>query len=319
MSRAIAYCSPFVPAEWIAAHGFRPLRIIPDGAPTPATEGACPFAKAFICAATEPGTADAIVMTSTCDQMRRAAEFTGRRTNVPVFLLGVPVTCGTSTAQRMYHNELGRLGRFLVTLGGAPPSHETLITQMIRYDAARSALRQSRPFICAKAFAQAIEQLGESPSGPTPSQQSSNGIPIAIVGGPVSHGDRFIYDLIEHAGGRVLLDATETGTRTLPEAFDRRRLNDDPLLELADTYFRIPDVFRRPNDGLYQYLRDNLADKVIRGVILVRCLWCDLWHAEFPRLREWLNLPSIDIDLTGDTGEAPRIRTRIESLLESLR
>ena len=38
---------------------------------------------------------------------------------------------------------------------------------------------------------------------------------------------------------------------------------------------------------------------MVRGVILVRCVWCDLWHAEFARLREWLKLPSVEIDLGG--------------------
>ena len=33
MPRRAVYTSPFVPAEWIAAHGLSPLRLVPDRPP----------------------------------------------------------------------------------------------------------------------------------------------------------------------------------------------------------------------------------------------------------------------------------------------
>ena len=62
--------------------------------------------------------------------------------------------------------------------------------------------------------------------------------------------DYAFFDLVERAGGRVVLDATEGGERTLPRPFDPARLAADPFEELADAYFdAIPDAFRRPNSG----------------------------------------------------------------------
>ena len=44
--------------------------------------------------------------------------------------------------------------------------------------------------------------------------------------------------------------------------------------------------------------------------ILLRQVWCDLWHAEVKRLRDWLDLPLLDLDLNGDDPVA-RNRTRV--------
>ena len=50
--KRVLYRSPFIPAEWIAAHGFEPVRLIPSSAstdgPVPDAEGVCPFMRGFI-------------------------------------------------------------------------------------------------------------------------------------------------------------------------------------------------------------------------------------------------------------------------------
>ena len=57
-----------------------------------------------------------------------------------------------------------------------------------------------------------------------------------------------LFEMVERAGGRIVLDATEHGQRTLPRPFDPARVAAEPLEELADAYFDgIPDAFRRPN------------------------------------------------------------------------
>ena len=118
-----------------------------------------------------------------------------------------------------------------------------------------------------------------------------------------------------------MLDATEWGERTLPRAFDSERTARDPLHELADAYFdAIPDIFRRPNDALYEYLGRELAARHVRGLILRRYLWCDLWHAEVAQLRAWSPVPVLDLDAAdSEASAAGRTRGRIEAFLEMLR
>jgi benzoyl-CoA reductase/2-hydroxyglutaryl-CoA dehydratase subunit BcrC/BadD/HgdB len=134
----IHYVSPFVPAEWIAAHGFTPVRLFPlEAGPGPLLgplEGLCPYARAFAnaCGAERSASCQlaprnltgcatkaapaAVVVATTCDQMRRVSEWLARDGLPPLFTLNVPATWKTSGAQRMYLDELKRLGRFLVRL-----------------------------------------------------------------------------------------------------------------------------------------------------------------------------------------------------------
>ena len=143
---------------------------------------------------------------------------------------------------------------------------------------------------------------------------------MAIIGGPLMRQDFEIFDMVEQFGGRVVLDATETGERGMCAAFDRRRLRDEPLTELAGAYFGgIRDAARRPNSELYQWLKTELSGRAIRGVIFHRYVWCDMWHAELRRLKDWIDLPVLDIDTAGD-GEANRQRTtnRLRAFMEIL-
>ena len=76
-ANTVIYSCPFVPAELIAAHGLRPTRIIPRaGATTPfsGTEGICPFVRALVNEAVTEKRAHAMVVTTRCNQMRKACE-----------------------------------------------------------------------------------------------------------------------------------------------------------------------------------------------------------------------------------------------------
>ena len=142
-------------------------------------------------------------------------------------------------------------------------------------------------------------------------------MPIALLGPPLMRDDFDVFDKIEAAGGFVALDATDSGERTVPRPFDRRKLRDEPLLELADAYFGgITHPSRRPDSEFYRWLGRELAERGIRGIILRRYVWCDTWHAELRRLQEWSELPVMDIDV--EDGEAPGRSTRIQAFIEML-
>jgi benzoyl-CoA reductase/2-hydroxyglutaryl-CoA dehydratase subunit BcrC/BadD/HgdB len=334
--KAVGYSSPFVPAEWIAAHGLQPerLRLRPTEI---LTRGVCPYAGALLDVAmletarhrVPPlGTSSAgpagnsqrclfqavahdggvgtrrwagLVLATTCDQMRYVAAMLERRGDRPVFLLNVPSTWQTPASRRLYLDEIRRLGGFLVDLGGKTPSDEELANVM-------------------QAFAHGRNEEESNSRGPT-ARGNADGIPLAILGGPLLETECDFFALVESAGGRVVLDATEHGRRTLPRPFDAARLAADPLQELADAYFdAIPDAFRRPNTGLYEWLARELVASQVRGIILHRYVWCDLWHAEGQRLKQWSPVPLLEIDVGPDDTSAPnRMQGRIEAFLEMLR
>ncbi len=154
--KTIAYCSPFVPAEWIAAHGLRPhwLRLgTASGRPLIAvTRGICPYAGALIDKALSGIEADALVLTTICDQMRYAAAVLESRGSCPIFLLNIPSTWQTPQVRKLYLDELKRLGRFLVQLGGMSPQHADLAEAMLAYDRARGSLIAAQGRLSAREF-----------------------------------------------------------------------------------------------------------------------------------------------------------------------
>ncbi len=294
---SVVYCCPFVPLEWVEAHGVAPGRIVPQerAGGVEVFAGICPFARAFAGSALAADAAG-IIVTTACDQMRRIADWLSERSARPVFLMNVPSTC-TPAARELYASELRRLGDFLVTLGGKTPSNEHLAEIMLQHDAERAARR-----------AQAA------------SSDRRRGLPLALVGGPLLREDFGLFRLIEQAGGRVVLDGTETGERTWPAPFDRVRLAADPFAELVQSYFgTIPDAFRRPDTLLHDWLGREIAAHGVRGVILHRYVWCDNWHAEVYRLRETLRVPVLDLDGSGAGGsEEARAAARIRAFVEML-
>ena len=317
----IVYSSPSVPPEWIAAHGITPTRLVPRSAVrTPALGaglGVCPYTRAFVNEAVKLENGTAVVMTTEYDQMRRAAEFIEKNSALPLFLMNLPATWKTAAAQRLYLDELKRLGRFLVRLGGKTPSEDRLSKTLIEYDTARESLRETSPSMTARQFAEALADLGLS--GPPPvnvgGERHAHNVPIAVVGGPLLRDDFYIFDLIEESGANIVLNATDVGERALPARFDRRRVNTAPMLELADAYFgTIPDAFRRPNTQLYAWLKAKFAERKVQGIIFHHYIWNDTWRAELPRLREWTDLPVLDLH-AGDDDK--NVRRRMENQIET--
>ena len=330
--KTIIYSNPFVPAEWIAAcgmraaFGMRAVRVVPrahDGRRRVGLgPGMCPFACAFVNEVLARADADAVVFTTTCDQMRRAPDLVALHRDIPVFVMNVPATWQPDGAARLYRDELLRLGRFLERLGGKAPSNEDLAAIMLKYDAARACLRSARERLSPRELVEAIAQCDGSDTieTRTGAQREAHGVPLALVGGPLLHEDLVIYDTVERYGGRIVLDATEMGERTLPAPFDREAVSRDALGELVAAYFgTITDAFRRPHSTLYEWLERTLAERGVQGIIFHHYVWCDTWEAEAQPLKERSGVPVVMIDTGDGDGEAhARMAGQVQAFMEAL-
>ena len=322
----VIYSCPFVPAEWVRAHGFAPSRIIPRLSAASPNAGMCAYAQAFADAAAHEEDAAAIIVTTVCDQMRRSAEKIAAKTRTPVFLMNVPHTWQNPGSHKLYRNEIERLGRFFVSLGGEPASNDGLMRVMKDFDEARACVRESRPMLTARRYSESIASFNRDPgacvgvsSGSGPLAPAA-GAPAAIIGGPLMGESFEVLDLIERAGGYVALDGTETGERTLPAPFDRRSLDDDPLGTLCEAYFGgIPDPARRPNSEFFKWLGRMIEERGIRGLIVVHYLWCDIWRAELRRIAEWSKLPVLPLDAGDGRLDPTRTMLRLEAFFEVTR
>jgi benzoyl-CoA reductase/2-hydroxyglutaryl-CoA dehydratase subunit BcrC/BadD/HgdB len=297
----ILYSCPYVPAEWIAAHGCEPYHVRPQGQSSvhlQGLEGVCAFVGAFLSEVLEDKQADAVIVTTLCDQMRRAFDLYTSLDSRPAFLFNLPSTWQTANARRLYSDEVKRLGRFLTRLGGHSPDPAALARIMCSYDDERARLR------------------AQNQSTPAPEGQTR----LALVGGPLLLRDDTLLDILRQCGASIVLDATETGLLGTCRAFDRQALQ-DPFTELVNAYFdSIQHVGRRPNTGFYQRLHEDIQRHGIQGIIWRRYLWCDLWHAALAHARESLELPIMDLEVT-DTlpRDHARLLNRVQAFVEMLK
>lgn len=284
----VVYTCPFVPAEWITAHGLRACRVIPrpncrsSGLPT---TGVCAYARSFAEHVLDLDSDTAVVFTSRCDQMRRLYDVVAARRNGPTFLLNVPATWRTPgsgclpTAERLYAHELQRLGRFLQQAGGSALDRERLAAE--------------------------IAPTPPNPGTPDTSirgrTQQSDGedayVRLGVTGGPLP-SESSLFEQAAAAGARVVLDATDSGERLIPwqdQVPKPEAALQDPAGELARAYLAMPSIHQRPNNRVFSWLHKRIIARQVQGLVLHRYMWCDLWHAEVPRITELAGVPVLDL------------------------
>lgn len=333
-SMQVFYASPWVPVEWIRAYGLEPRGawFAPPLRSTAVPEGVCAFARSLAGLAKAQPQA-AWIFTTACDQMRRAADAVVASGASHIFLFNLPATWQTPAARRLYHAELARLGKFLETLGGHAPTDPDFERAIRDYERRRARLREFIKQSPARLGAEALmtwfddESLpaerghfSEQPTAALGRAAATGGVPLALVGGPLLPTQWLLFDAIESAGGRVVLNATEPGERCLLPPFPNRAAGQNLPALLADHYFdHAVDVFHRPNSRLYAWLGPRLAERGVRGIVLWAHVGCDLWRAETASLREAFGLPVLVLESHEAGAGGLRDTNRLAAFLEALR
>lgn len=329
--------SPWIPAEWIRAHGhsgtgFQPVQLeieanMTGRMPVPLQAGVCAFAERLVRFA-EAQPDSAVIFSTACDQMRRGFDTAMLHGQPRVFLFNLPATWQTPAAKEMFRAELKRLGQFLLTVGGHAPSLERLRQEMLQSGAARKCLLESAPASSPRGFAEAVARFHwDGTFSPPPPAAPANQIPLALVGGPFLAPHWKLLDEIEAVGGRIVLNATKTGERSLSPSFELESHGDEgvaatgnPFDALVHGYCdNIVAVFQRPNTRLYSWLKPRLASRQVRGIVLWHFTGCDLWRAEAQTLRETFGLPVLLLEAGSEPGNAPRELTRLQAFVEMLK
>jgi len=326
--------SPWVPAEWVKAHGLEPRGVWfePefDLERTALSAGVCAFSES-VARFAELHPQAAMVFSTHCDQLRRG--YDGLESVRPErrFLFNLPATWQTPVARRLFDSELERLGRFLRGLGGREPVIGELETLLVQSWCQRSRLLSAAPALSARQFAEAAARFhwdgqirlpgaGADEGGERPGARA---VPIALVGGPLPRAQWRLLDALEGAGSRVVLNATEVGERSLgspPQAGgdEPARLPESGPGLGQICLERMVDVFQRPNTQLYAWLGERIRARQARGIVLWAYIGCDLWRAEAQSLREAFGLPVLVLDADEVANGWTRLTGRIEAFVESL-
>jgi len=316
--------SPWIPAEWVRAHGLQPRGIWSaeyfQPGTWPLSAGVCAFAEATVRFA-EALTDSAVIFPTACDQLRRGFDAVILRGQRRIFLFNLPATWQTASAGQIFRSELERLGQFLLAIGGRVPSPEILRQEMVQSGKRRKQLLESASASSPRGFAEAVARFHwDGAFSPPPLAAPANQIPLALVGGPFLAPHWKVLDEIEAAGGRVALNASETGERSLCPAFELDAAPGNPFDVLVQGCFdNIVDVFQRPNTRLYSWLKPRLASRHVRGIVLWHFTGCDLWRAEAQTLRETFGLPVLLLEAGGEPGDAPRELNRLQAFIEMLK
>ncbi len=329
-------CSAFPPAIG-AGLGMWPVRALSGATQEMESLGerfvrpdVCPLAKSALGAISSRsglhGMIDAWVGMYTCDQTRRLFQELSRLTGAAVHHLQLPAT-RTPEARGFFAAQVVRLVSDLsAKVTGRP------------YDPDRAAVWETGR----QAAAALLHSLASSGSVPPVAlhlmyrlldiarPESLSGIiseaasmvadwhprfPVAVTGGPLPLEDDHVPLLLEQLDIAMIPLGCSGAQNALP---DGRPCSGDPAC-LAGVWFDALRCTRcRPNEAAFEYLESEIARTGSRGLVVKTLKFCDLWFAEKERLRARMPVPVLVLDTSFASGEAERIRTRVEAFLESI-
>ena len=171
-----------------------------------------------------------------------------------------------------------------------------------------------------KAMVEILEEMYEvikaepslSPRGPR----------IMLTGPTLALGDSKILDIINDAGGQVVV---EEFAECMKPYWQSVSTEGDLLENLADCYFlkRIPPAWFRPGRERLDFLIHLAKDFDVDGVIWYQLMYRESYKIESyyfgDLLRRQTGLPMLVVESDYDAGEIGQLRTRVETFLDTIR
>jgi benzoyl-CoA reductase/2-hydroxyglutaryl-CoA dehydratase subunit BcrC/BadD/HgdB len=141
-----------------------------------------------------------------------------------------------------------------------------------------------------------------------------------LTGVPIVHGAERVLDIIESSGGLVVCMDNCTGLKPILEDVDEDA--EDPILALAEKYFRLPCSVMTKNDRRLQVLRELAAEyhpQCVIDLIWQACITYDVESYLVKELTEKeLELPYLRIETDYSPSDSARIALRVEALFETV-
>lgn len=145
---------------------------------------------------------------------------------------------------------------------------------------------------------------------------------ILLTGSTLARGDSKVTDIIEEAGGMIVMEEFAEGIRPYRGEV---RLEGDLTSNLADAYFmdRVCPGWFRPGSERLEFLIKLAKDYKAAGVVWYQMMYRESYKVEsyfFPRLlKKETGLPMLTVESGYDSVETGPLKTRIETFIETLR
>ncbi|MFO8009967.1 MAG: 2-hydroxyacyl-CoA dehydratase family protein [Dehalococcoidia bacterium] len=145
---------------------------------------------------------------------------------------------------------------------------------------------------------------------------------LMLMGTTLAYGDYRILDMIDTAGGDVVVEEFGEGVRPYQQPV---AINGNPMKALAETYFstRVPPAWFRPNVE-----RQELAVKLAREYAVDGVIWYQMMNREsdefesywYPEVfREGAGVPMLKLVSDYDSVERGSFQTRLETFMQMVR
>jgi len=343
----------YMPEELILACGAIPLGIIRGG-----DHSMVEAAGAYICRWIDPfcraqigyGTSgedpyyniiDLLVVPVTDNNIRAISDILAYNTDMNIYPFGVPHKKDESSL-KYYLTKIERLKKKLEDFTGVEITESKLQESIRLCNRERELLKEislmrkseSLPlnskdfitlnhasFIADKEFmVDHLESLVKELRKQAPG--SGNGPRILLTGSTLAQGDYKVPDIIEEAGGRVVMEEFAEGIRPY---WEEVKPEGDLMKNLAHSYFmqRVPPAWFRPGRERLNFLVDLAKDFHVDGVIWYHLMYRNSYKIEsyyFPDiLKRETGLSMLTVESDYDATETGPLQTRIETFMETIR
>jgi len=143
---------------------------------------------------------------------------------------------------------------------------------------------------------------------------------VLMTGVPIVHGSERVLDIIESHGGLVVCMDNCTGLKPIMDDVDETI--EDPIVALAEKYFRLPCSVMTKNDRRMDVLRELFTEyrpQCIIELIWQACLTYDVESYLVKKLAaEELGIPYLRIETDYSPSDSARIALRVEALFETV-
>jgi benzoyl-CoA reductase/2-hydroxyglutaryl-CoA dehydratase subunit BcrC/BadD/HgdB len=144
---------------------------------------------------------------------------------------------------------------------------------------------------------------------------------VLMTGVPVVHGAERVVEIIESHGGLIVCMDNCTGLKSILEDVDETTA--DPIVALAEKYFRLPCSVMTKNSRRLDVLRDlarQYRAQCVIDLIWQACITYDVESYFVKRLAEQdLCVPYLRIETDYSPSDSARIALRVEALFETVR